>query len=276
VFHLLAYSNVFAGAATLQDATAVADANFSIRNGHYILTEPYNLLAATGLGATLSAMEFNVPSINALGKHNLFPPITSLTVPANPNIDDYTDSPPRLPINEEIAIAQSDTAAETATALLWIGTPDWNRNIPSQQPGQGILMRRIRVLATQSVTKVANAWSADTALTFETTLRGGVYSVVGASCVAAGCQAFRINFPRRPLYSGRKTLPGDLCIQTFGNQIWRKGPNWLGEWGRFHTFEPPFIEVFGSAAGAVTTQLFLDLIYLGTDVSLLQAGATSI
>lgn len=277
MYHLLAYSNTFAGAVNNQDATAVADGNFSIRNNHFILTEPYRLLAAVSVGATLSSTRFNIPSFNAVARHNIYPTIVGATIPANPNMDDYRDVVVQMPINEEIAIEQSAGAAETDHAFLWLGTPDWNRNLPVAAGGAGLLKRRLPVLATQTITGVANAWSADTNLVFETTLRGGVYSVIGAEAVAAGLKAFRINFPRRPLYSGRKTLPGNLGSQTYGNAPNKFGRQLFGEWGRFHTFEPPFIQGFFNAGGGVSTLLFLDLVYLGEDLSLLQApGVTTI
>ena len=270
MFHLAAYTNVFAGAVTLQDATAVADQEFSTRNNHLILTEPYNLLAIAGMGADLTAQELNAPSINAIAKDNTYPVMTAITVPSNPNIDDRRDYAPPLPMNEEIGVLQTASGAETESAFLWLGTPDWNSNLP-----RGI--RRLTALATLTITKVANLWAVGGTLAFETTLRGGVYAIVGAELVSAGVQAFRINFPRRPLYMGRKTRPGTLATQTYGNAPLKPRRDMWGEWGRFHTFELPTVDVFASAAGAITPSMWLDLIYLGTDLSLLQSpGATTI
>src|SRR5205085_612211 len=51
--HLLAYDFVdAAGGGTLTDSVAVADQSFSQRNGHYIFTEPYQLIASQVLGAS--------------------------------------------------------------------------------------------------------------------------------------------------------------------------------------------------------------------------------
>jgi hypothetical protein len=37
----------------------------------------------------------------------------------------------------------------------------------------------------------------------------------------------------------------------------------LGEWGRFHSQEPPQIELFALATAASAQIIFLDLVYLG-------------
>jgi hypothetical protein len=116
-------------------------------------------------------------------------------------------------------------------------------------------------------------------ITLEQSLRGGVYSIVGADCFVAGCIAFRVIFPRQKLYSGRKLRPGSLCQNALGDfppLLGQLQARYFGEWGRFHTFELPQVEVWGNAAGAATMEIRFHCLYLGTDLSLLEAHALTI
>lgn len=248
------------GAVTLLDVPAVTDSQFSIRNGHFIFSEDYNLLAAAAFGPGISALQSNTPHVNYINPAQLYPTMLSATVPANPQPVDLRSYPLALPMNEEVAWQVSDANSEQVKLFTWIGTPGWNTQLP-----KGI--QRQTVLLTASVATAAYGWSADTNLTQATQLRGGVYAVVGAQCVAAATLAFRINFPRRPLYRGRKTLPGDLATQTYGNAPLRFGTPWLGLWGFFDTFELPLLEVFANAAATVTHTLYLDCIYMDNNTA---------
>src|SRR6266480_2124537 len=96
--HVLPY-NVAAGVnAANTDATGTADSEFSRRNNHFILSEPYNLLAAYSGAVSLTQVRLNVPKINAIGRHHLWPINNSASVPTPYNIDDYRDDPLMLPM----------------------------------------------------------------------------------------------------------------------------------------------------------------------------------
>lgn len=264
MFHLAAYTLTSAGAVAFSDMTAAVDGTFTQFNGHLIFTSPIKMLAAFIMGATVSDARLNVPSINPYGLHHIVPPEASATVPTNPDIDDYRSSPVDVPLNEEIAILMSNGAAETDQAFLWLGTPDWTMNLP-----RGGQRSTIRVTAT--ATRVSNAWSADAALTFEQLPKGGVYSVLGCWGFEAAMLAFRLNFPNQKMYGGKKLFPGDLAMNAATNVPNKYGRNWLGEWGRFHTFEPPTVQVFSTAAGAGAETFNMDILYLGDSLGLLSA-----
>lgn len=272
MFHLLAYTNTLAAAATLQSATAAVDPSFTQQGGNYIFTDPFKMLAAYGTGALNTAAQFNVPSLNAIAPLNIYPVNLSITTPANPQIVDYRMRPWDIPMDEQIGIQQTGSGAEQENMFLWIGTPGWTANWQQYAPPpSGVdsnIGRRIYINATAATTKVANAWSADAALTFQQNLRGGSYLVVGAYAFVAGVLAFRLNFVRQKQYNSRKLYPGDIVYASYSQVPWREGPNWLGVYGAFHNFEPPLVNVWGNAAGAATLTLFLDAIYLGRSESL--------
>jgi hypothetical protein len=274
MFVILGYQGAAGAAAVNFDLSALLDPDFSQRNGHYVFTEPYKLLASANVGASDTEMNLLCPTWNAIGKFNIYPPVRAAQPVMSTYVDLRTDIPTNLPLNEEFQVQTSNNAGAgvQTNGLLWLGTPDWNKNLP-----QGIMP--ISVRCSVAFTGVAHAWSGPSALTFEQSLRGGVYSVVGARFQSAGCIAHRAIFPRQKLYQGRKLRPGDVALNAIGDFPPLYGYNQsrlFGEWGRFHTFEPPQWDVFANAAGAATGVLILDMIYLGTDVSLLDSGSVTI
>ncbi len=271
-FALVAYNAAAAAAgATNTDLSFVTDSEFSSRNSHLILTEPYQLLAVGATGVSLTRGRLQIPTFNAVGEFALFNVNRALQPPSNPQLDYYIPYPPMLPLNEEIQVQYSNNlgaATEQENAIVLLGTDDWNQNVP-----RGKLP--ICVRATFTVTPTINVWSASQALTLSQSLRGGVYSVVGATVQGTNAAAFRIIFPRYRLYHGRKLRPGFFTQNALGDALGNQPPygnGFLGEWGRFHTFELPLIEVLGTTAGAITYQVFLWLIFLGEDVSQLNQG----
>jgi hypothetical protein len=84
---------------------------------------------------------------------------------------------------------------------------------------------------------------------------------------SANSRAFRLFFPRAKEYFGRIMRPGMLVSAAFGNMVYPDIAFTLGEWGRFHTFEPPQIEEYADAAGADNITGFMDVTYLGQSPS---------
>jgi hypothetical protein len=271
-FALVNYNVAAAAAgATNTDLTAANDPDFTARSGHYTLTEPYRLGGVLPVGASVIRGRFQMPTWNALGEWIIFNANRSLQPPSNPQFDLYLAAPPPLPMNEEIQVQLSNNlgaATEIENCGLLLLTKDWTPQRPAA-------IATMIVRATFTVTPTLNVWSGGQTIALSASLRNGVYAVVGATCQGTNAAFFRIIFPKYRLYLGRKLRPG-LPVQTavgdvLNNQInpWQLA---LGEWGRFHTFELPQVEVFGTAAVGTTYQVFLWLAYLGEDQSLLNAG----
>lgn len=270
MFHLLSYATTTGGAVTLQNLGMVADGSIAQGSTGYRFTEPYRLLAAYAHAPALTQAEIRSPTLDGLARWNVGMVDLSANIPNNPSVEDYRMFTPLLPMYEDVNFAVSDTqaAGEQIIAHEWIGTQGWTQELPAVLramfgTGDPYIGRRIVVNSTTTLNKGAGAWGADVALTFEQLPRGGVYAVLGGTAVAAGCSAWRINFPRMPLYMGRKLFPGDLVLQAYGNQPNKYGRNWLGIWGVFHTWELPFGSLFGQAAGTVAWNGNLELCYLG-------------
>jgi hypothetical protein len=263
MFTVLPYLLATGGSVVDTDMSAVADAVFTTRNSHYIFTEQYNLMAQVAMGATFTRANVQVPTWNAIGRFNVWPGmLSSANILSPPRVAWMDHAVTPIPMNEEYTVKMTDGASENAMYFLWPATPGHTRNIPAGQLA-------IPVRATSTITQVANGWAGPGTLSMEQSLRGGVYSIVGAECVGAASALFRLIFPRSRNYKGRYLRPGWLCQQAIGDlpeQRLHINPYYLGEWGRFHTFEQPQLEVYGAAAtSSVTFELRLWLIYLGQD-----------
>lgn len=261
-FHMIAYTTAFSGSATNQDMTAATDSEISQRNSHYILTEDYKMLFATYFGATATRLNILAPSWNQVTKFNVWPPMRAVTVPSAPYVDNWTSYPPPMPQNEEIQFQASDTAAEQCTAFAALAPSNWTRNVPQGKMPLPVMEARINFTAA-SITQ--NLWSGLQSITFEQSLRGGTYSLVGAEIQGANLLAARFVFPRAPIYKTRKLRPGVICQNAIGdtpivNRL--HGPLWLGELGRFSTFEPPQMEFWINTTGTPAIEGRLYLVWL--------------
>jgi hypothetical protein len=273
MFAMLAYTGNNPGATNNFDLTALTDANFSQRNGHYIFTEKYGILYVTAQSAGLTDARLVAPTYSALNADGQR--IVGFNQAAGlggvPTLfDKYTQKPLDVPINEEFQFQASKTAvgAQQQFGVLVLGTPGWNANIPAG-------VQSIQEATTASFTPAANVWSADQSLVFNANPRGGVYAVIGASLQqTADVLAFRINFPRTATYNNRKLLPGWIAqnaIGSFEDVITQVNRFHLGVWGYYHTFEPPQLEVLASTSAAMTPLLRLFTVYMGGDESLINS-----
>lgn len=264
-FHCAAYKESIDNTAN-SDMNAVLDEVLTRRNSHLIFTEPYNLLGVHAFGGVLSRARFGNAALTQKGSNHIWPLSVSATIPTLPQLMDFRDSPMRLPQNEELTIEVTNTAAgptETGAVLL-LGTPDWNMNFPAHS--DRLNARATCVIAAGTET----TWTALSEIAFERDLLNGVYSVVGAHVVAANAIAFRFRFPDQPAIGNKQLRPGGLVQDTAQLQPNAMFSGGLGEWGRFHTFSPPELQVLADAAGG-TYEVRLQLLYLGQDKSLLTA-----
>lgn len=260
-FHLAAYSAQLAIGATDADIAAASDAVFTRRSSHFIFSEAYKVLAAFANGVGLSRARFNAPTLNVLGRPQIWPVEQSATIPDWPGIYDCRDYPMELPLREEIAVegTNTDAGAQQANVFLWLGDSKWNRNLPRGK-------QRITIRATGAVAGVANSWSGLGAITFTENLRGGYYTLIGAQCFDAGTLAIRFAFPRADPVNARQFRPGILCQEAIANSPLKENMGGFGVLGSFDSDEAPQIEIFANATAASVQEMRLDLVYHGNDV----------
>lgn len=247
---------------------AATDPDITQQNSHYIFTGDYRLLAATLVGASVEYGRYDVAEWNGRGQFNIQSANRGLTPVANPEWDTYFSQQLMLPKNQELLIHATNnlgSSTEIESVIMQICTPDWSKNAPA---GLWDIMLHMTVTATPT----ANAWKESLALAFDSNPLGGVYVVLGAMVIGDHSSAWRLNFPRGRMYGGRRLRPGGLLINTYGNQsasmLGDKFAHW-GVLGAFHTFEPPTLGLFGTAATSTTYDVFLKCRFLGQQVSLL-------
>lgn len=263
MFHTVAYHLAAGSAQTLATVPAVTEPVLTTRNNNFILTDPFNLAMAYGLGSVITELRANFPTLNAYGFHEFWPideqGTTLSTVPDRPAIIDYWRQPLKLPTDEELNIQVSCTPGTTEhdVLLMWLATPNHQFTIPSG-------VQRLTIKATYSITPAAiYTWTGGNAMTFTTNFRGGWYVVVGLAVEDPGVIAARLIFPKNTPYNGRVLRPGCLVQQSYAN---RPAPQFMGQigvYGFFNSFETPQIELLSTTTGAHTGDVRLDLVYMG-------------
>jgi hypothetical protein len=266
---LLAYNGNNAGPTSNFDLTALSDPDFSQRNGHYIFTEDYGIGYLFAQSLNMSDARLQAPTFSALNSDGFR--ITGFQKKAGlggtPTLADrFVNYPVMMPKFEEIQAQASTTVAQQQWLLMSLLTSNWSKQIPQ---GPMIVMEG----TTTAFTPTVNTWSGGQNISLTSNPRGGVYAVVRATCqFAADILAFRLIFPRAPMYRGRKLRPGWVAqnaVGDFDDAITQYDPFHLGVWGYFHTFELPQLEVLASTSAALTPIVRLWCVYLGGDLSLL-------
>lgn len=269
MYQLLAYGANNAALATLVDTPAISDENFVQQNGHWLFYEPYMLVGMAAIGASLTQVQLFDSTWNSLNVPQVYPPIIGATIPQNPNVIDLRNQPITIPQNEQIACQMSNDLGvgnEQETLLLWI-VPQSGITTQPMPPGPMGNMGRIKALANVTATLTQGVFSPDTPIALPNIIKGGTYCVTGIQVVCAQGIAFRVNFPRAPLFMGRKLNPGGLCTAAYGNVPALPGAQWLGPMGYFDTTELFQIAVLGATTVASATyQVFIDLIYMGANL----------
>lgn len=263
MFHTLAYTANFAATTTLGNLPAITDTVFQSRNNDYIMVDDFRLGLAYGLGATITELRFNWPSLIGFGYHQVYEyDYNGTTVslpPDRPALVDYLSQPIIVPKDEQldVQVTNAPGTTEQNTLLLTLFTPMHQFSIPTG-------VQRLTIRATYAFTPgAAYVWSGAQALTFETTFRGGWYQVVGLDVKDATSIAARLIFPKGTPYSGRILRPGVITRTSLGNRAADRFMGRLGVFGFFHSLELPYIEVLPSSTAAKAGTCAFDVVYMG-------------
>lgn len=251
-FHTAAYFEVDTAAATLQDIAAVVNDNYLTRqNEHYWAQDDMRLMWTYVRDAGITNAQLSTPDFRRVSVPSLYPFQRAAAPTSLPAIADYRPNNIIVPRLDEIALLVSNDGAGGVDCygVITLESLQHTKNVPQ---GDVYTLR-----ATSTITRVAGQWVQGT-LTFDQVLPAGTFTVVGMSAVGATTEAVRLSF------LGGGTRPGCICMPTFVTFPWAynmKGG--LGVWGQFANTAPPNIEVLGTAAGAVTYTVFLDVILTG-------------
>lgn len=248
MLHTAAFFEATAAAVTNSQINALQDGVISIRNNNFFPVRNYQLLAAMVMGASLTNARLDSATIRQISELNIFPLNLAAIPGAEPRVQDYSNDPMPVAMDEELELQVTDTAVggENITGAMILQVE--YRPTP---PGRIYTIR-----ATSTGAAVANAWT-NVALTYDNNLPRGRYAVVGGVHISTNGQAFRLNLEQQ------KPLPGGFSNVSIGDQCFRKQRmGGLGSWGEFDNTALPELEVLCNAADAVHT-LFLDFVKVG-------------
>lgn len=202
----------------------------------------YACVGATGIEARLVS-----PSLRRVNPFYISPVDLAITPPADPALFWRGESPVSLDTNEALE-AQNNAAtaaAEYKTILVFLSDG-------VQSPLNGEIMT---INATVTLALLAGEW-AYSEITFPESLPVGMYSVVGARCIAAAAVGFRF------VPIGAVNRPGGVCAALVNSKDpYNQRLGRLGEWFQFEQINPPGLEIISSAAaGSATYDIMLDVI----------------
>lgn len=206
MFHLAAfYGSLAAGPVAVPALSDPALVLAPSGNG-YLFQDPYDLVGAYPLGALLTDMYINSPTLNIINKPYIRPVHGAAAPAAYDQIALYKQFPIKMPALENVVpYATNSAAGPTATfCLFWVRVDGKDIPIP---PGQ-----RLKIHATATTAAVANKWTL-MAVTLDTQLPGGTYLICGSEHVSATAIAHRVVFPNIPW------RPGSLSMQSKTSQM---------------------------------------------------------
>ena len=244
MFHLIAWSEAFAAAGTLQPVAAVPDDQiFTDGDDVRVPTGLSALLGAYALGASTTRARIVAPSLRAFINYEIAP----VRLGASPSA--WTSAAAQMRTRSPLPLAVGEFVNFESDG----GGLGWLADGPVQPVEQEFRTAR----ATATIAGTQRAWVSGE-LTFSEDLPAGRYQVVGAQCAADNPGAFRLIFRE----GGPR--PGGISGVDLGETVipgQRNGGG--GVWGGVDVNQPPKLEVL-SLGGAGTAQtLYLDLARVG-------------
>ena len=248
MYTVIAYSESQDPAAVFAKMTGVPDQHMRVQGDKIYIGNLNKLIGAYACVGTAGVEARLVsPSIRRVNPFYIAPVDIVLTPPADPALFWRGESPVSLDTNEALEVENnSDPAApEQQTVLVFLSDG-------VQTPVTGEI---ITINATVTLAQLIDEWAYGELL-FPESLPVGMYSVVGARCVAAGAVGFRF------VPIGGVNRPGGVCAALVNSKDpYNQRLGRLGEWFSFDSVTPPGLEIVSSvAAGSATYDVFVDVI----------------
>lgn len=243
-FTLVAWTENYTAAATMDAMTAVADPHVRVSGDDIWIPEALPFLAGyKALGSTLTAARIESPTLRTLTPIDVSP-LDTAAKPTGANLMVKIFSNPKtVGGGEALNFRASVSASGRAWGLAWL----------SDGPLAPVTGEVFTVKCTSATTLVANAWT-NGALTFAQTLPRGRYAVVGMRALSAGLVAARLVFPG---YAWRPGCVGYSAENNTEDPDFRGGR--IGVWGEFDHDVPPTVD-FLSTSADTSEVVYLDLI----------------
>lgn len=236
--HTLAYYASIAQNNLLTVAN-VADPIFFASSNRFLIPEELRCYWAMALGTTINRARLVMPTYAPQGYPYIMP-LQRPTIGSNIlNVANYTKNPLRLPPKQYLEAQAEQTSAGAEVEAIVIGV---GKQLEPAMPGQVTTIR-----GTATTAAVAGAWTQLT-VTWEYTLEGGFYQLVGGFCSSANGIAWRA------IGQFQIERPGGPSIRNIAqDQPQMFDAYGLGKWLEFQSESMPQIEVLCGAADASHT-----------------------
>jgi hypothetical protein len=225
------------------------------------------LQAAWALGASITDMRIDSPSMSIPARTHIVPGMRSASVPSRPFGTYFFEDPIQVPLQEEVATQVSNNlgaATENEWAIAILTPPYWNNQFKPGVPFSPAGPREVLIKFTATIVVSNLLFSAAAALTLAENLKGGWYALRWGQVQVSLGIAFRWIFPRQRPQARRPYRPGWLCSNALGDTP--EEMQWLkrfGDCGYFHSSELPQIEVLAPTGAGTAVTGFMMLAFLG-------------
>lgn len=242
--HVLGFYQSIAQNSLLQLA-GVSDPIYFSSSGRFLIQKPQNIYWALAIGTTIARARLQTPSYTPQG----YPYIGPLQRPAIGtglvNVANYLKGPLPIPPKQYLEAQAEQTSAGAEIEAVIVGIGD---RLDPAMPG---MVTRIR--GTSTTAAVAGSWT-QLAMTWEYTLEGGYYQVVGGQIFSTTGIAFRV------ISQFQVERPGAPMIRNLAQANPQMFDAYgMGKWCDFESEAMPQIEVLCGAADAAFTA-YLDVV----------------
>lgn len=240
--HVLAFTATMTAGSTNEQVAALSDGIVTISSNQFIFDRDMKLWAAYVQGATITEARVNTPAFRVIA----LPRIEPVNVAALPGdlfpLCDWRMNPTTIKKTDGVALETSNGAGagERHWGILFVG-----EGVVTEPRGE---VYTIRAAGTTTVT--ANAWS-QCNLTFEQTLPGGEYEILGMRFISTTAVAGRI------ILAGGGFRPGCIGVASQAQDdrnLFRAGK--FGSYGTFKSYAPPVLEALCTGADTAQTVYF--------------------
>lgn len=257
MFGVIVYSDAAEAALAVNDPLpAIADQSVSISGGNpnaYIFNTEVSIIGAYGIGTSLTRARLSAPSLRDLSLPYIRPLERAAQVPDWPQFSDYRDYPTRVIATDDLGVEVSNDLAmgtERNSVALW-----FTEGLSPAPQGRVVTFR-----GTATPNPAAGVWGAQV-ITLDQGIPGGLYSVIGMDCFGDADLILA-----RLIFVGQRSpwRPGIIGGLNAGRSL--RGTFRMGQWGefgRFNSYQPPQLEVWGGGAVNLALDVYLDCIRLG-------------
>jgi hypothetical protein len=249
MWHLAAFTKTSVGNIVDEDIPAVNDTVITISNNHFIPPVPMRILAVAATAVNFGRVKISTPKLRATAQIQFPRGTTAAGAFTFSQVNLLTDMPISINAIDELSCLITTTAVAATQPTCGIWLDDGHTMSPRGEP--------YWIHGTSTPTGIANGWS-NAAITLDQTLPAGRYSVIGMRVTGVPAVVMaRLIFPTQIFRPG---VPG--CTANTANEgyFWENGH--FGEYGQFASVAQPLLEVFTNAAGAVTPDVWLQLLRL--------------